>query len=88
MTKGVNITRQVKLILTLEEGAGTEKKYQIQSISGDIEANKEPNLDFKKIEKFTRDPIADAENPVLKQEQDAQVRIESRCIPFVTFHFI
>ena len=88
MTKGVNITRQVNLILTPEEGVGIEKKYQIQSISGDIEANKEPNLDVKKIEKCTGDPTADVENPVLKQEQDAHVRIESRCIPFVTFHFI
>ena len=40
MTKGVNITRQLKLILTPEEGAGIEKKSQIQSISGDIEAQK------------------------------------------------
>ena len=88
MTKGVNITRQVKLILTPEEGAVIEKKSQIQSISGDIEANKEPNLDVKNIEKCMGDPNADAENPVLKQEQYAQVRIESRCIPFVTFHFI
>ena len=47
-----------------------------------------PGLDVKKIEKSMGDPTADAENPVLKQEQDAQVRIESRCIPFVAFHFI
>ena len=40
MTKEVNITGQVKLILTLEDGAGAEKKSQIQSISGDIEAQK------------------------------------------------
>ena len=84
----MNITGQVKLILTPEEGEGTEKKSQIQSISGDIEANKEPNLDGKKIEKCTGDPTVDEEDPVLKQEQHAQVRIESRCIPFVTFHFI
>ena len=84
----MNITRQVKLILTPEEGAGTEKKSQIHSISGDIEANKDPNLDVEKIEKCMGDPTADAENPVLKQEQDAHVRIESRCIPFVTFRFI
>ena len=88
MTKEVNITRQVKLILTPEDGAGANKKSQIQSISGDIEANKEPNLDVKKIEKCTGDPTADAENPILKQEQYAQVRIEFRCIPFVTFDFI
>lgn len=36
----MNITGQVKLILTPEEGAGTEKKPQIQSISRDIEAQK------------------------------------------------
>lgn len=36
----MNITGQVRLILTPEEGAGTEKKPQIQSISGDIEAQK------------------------------------------------
>ena len=40
MKKGVNITRQVKLILTPEDGAGANKKSQIQSISGDIEAQK------------------------------------------------
>ena len=40
MTKEVNITGQVKLILTLEDGAGAENKSQIQSISGDIEAQK------------------------------------------------
>ena len=40
MTKGVNITGQVKLILTLEDGAGAEKKSQIQSFLGDIEAQK------------------------------------------------
>ena len=40
MTKEVNIIGQVKLILTLEDGAGVEKKYQIQSISVDIEAQK------------------------------------------------
>ena len=44
-----------------------------------------PGLDIKKIEKCMRDPTADVENPILKQEQDAHVRIESRCIPFVTF---
>ena len=40
MEKEVNITGQVKLILTPEDGAGAEKKSQIQSISGDIEAQK------------------------------------------------
>ena len=59
------------MIITLEEGAGTKKKSQIQSISGYIEENKEPNLDVKKIEKCMGDPTTDAENPVLKQEQDA-----------------
>ena len=40
MTKEVNIIGQVKLILTPEDGAGAVKKSQIQSISGDIEAQK------------------------------------------------
>jgi len=40
MTKVVNIAGQVRLILTAEEGAGTEKKHQIHSISGDIDAEK------------------------------------------------
>ena len=36
----MNIIGQVNLILTLEDGAGAEKKYQIQSISRDVEAQK------------------------------------------------
>ena len=47
-----------------------------------------PGLDVKKIEKCMGEPTADAENPILKQDKDAHARIESRCIPFVTFHFI
>jgi hypothetical protein len=37
-------------------------------------------LDIKKIEKCMGDPNADSENPVLKEEQDAQV--------FVSYLFI
>ena len=40
MRKGVNIIGKFKLILTPEDGAGAEKKSQIQSISGEIEAKK------------------------------------------------
>ena len=40
MTKGVNITGHVKFIITPEDGVGAENKSQIQSISGDIEAQK------------------------------------------------
>ena len=47
-----------------------------------------PSFDVNKIEKCMGDPTTYVENPVLKQEKDAQVRIDSRCIPFVTFHFI
>lgn len=34
-----------------------------------------PGIDLKKIEKCMGDPDADSENPVLKEEQDAQVSI-------------
>lgn len=32
-------------------------------------------LDLKKIEKCMGDPDADSDNPVLKEEQDAQVSV-------------
>lgn len=32
-----------------------------------------PGLDAKKIDKCMGDPNADSDNPVLKEEQDAQV---------------
>ena len=34
-----------------------------------------PGLDLSKIEKCMGDPDADADNPVLKEEQEAQVSI-------------
>lgn len=34
-------------------------------------------LDMKKIEKCMGDPNADADNPVLKEEQEAQVSISN-----------
>ena len=77
MTKRVNITGQVKLILTPEDGAGAEKKFQIQSISGDIEAHKggiaeEAGLEARlgqhqevAVESHTLDPlIGDAGNVI------------------------
>ena len=47
-----------------------EKKYNKECAENVIQSL---GLDVKKIDKCTGDPNADAENPVLKQEQDAQV---------------
>ncbi|XVE94320.1 hypothetical protein REPUB_Repub01dG0271000 [Reevesia pubescens] len=52
-----------------------EKKYNKECVDGVI---KSLGLDDKKIEKCMGDPNADADNPVLKEEQDAQVGKGSR----------
>jgi hypothetical protein len=48
-------------------------KYACDVLSG---------LDIKKIEKCMGDPAADSENPVLKEEQDAQVFV---CYEYIFF---
>ncbi|KAK5843931.1 hypothetical protein PVK06_000066 [Gossypium arboreum] len=55
-----------------------EKKYNKECADGVI---KSLGLDAKRIEKCMGDPDADMENPVLKEEQDAQLISEIR------FHF-
>ncbi|KAJ7946157.1 Vacuolar-sorting receptor 1 [Quillaja saponaria] len=52
-----------------------EKKYNKECADGVI---KSLGLDIKKIEKCMGDPADDSENPVLKEEQDAQVGKGSR----------
>lgn len=52
-----------------------EKKYNKECAENVIQSL---GLDAKKIDKCMGDPNADAENPVLKQEQDAQVGHGSR----------
>ncbi|KAK2974482.1 hypothetical protein RJ640_018647 [Escallonia rubra] len=52
-----------------------EKKYNKECADNVI---KSLGLDLKKIEKCMGDPTADADNPVLKEEQDAQVGKGSR----------
>ncbi|XP_031260251.1 vacuolar-sorting receptor 3-like [Pistacia vera] len=52
-----------------------DKKYNKECADGVI---KSLGLDSKKIEKCMGDPEADADNPVLKEEQDAQVGKGSR----------
>ncbi|KAJ0077547.1 hypothetical protein Patl1_35378 [Pistacia atlantica] len=52
-----------------------DKKYNKECADGVI---KSLGLDNKKIEKCMGDPEADADNPVLKEEQDAQVGKGSR----------
>ncbi|XVE93501.1 hypothetical protein REPUB_Repub01dG0198000 [Reevesia pubescens] len=52
-----------------------EKKYNKECADGVI---KSLGLDDKKIEKCMGDPNADSDNPVLKEEQDAQVGKGSR----------
>ncbi|XP_057782920.1 vacuolar-sorting receptor 3-like [Salvia miltiorrhiza] len=52
-----------------------EKKYNNECAEGVI---KSLGLDLKKIEKCMGDPNADSDNPVLKEEQDAQVGKGSR----------
>jgi hypothetical protein len=51
------------------------KKYNKECAENVIQSL---GLDAKKIDKCMGDPNADAENPVLKQEQDAQVGHGSR----------
>lgn len=45
-------------------------------------------LDAKKIEKCMGDPDADADNPVLKEEQDAQVIVSRGALKFNKFYHI
>ncbi|KAK6143617.1 hypothetical protein DH2020_023965 [Rehmannia glutinosa] len=52
-----------------------EKKYNKECADGVIRSL---GLDLKKIEKCMGDPEADSDNPVLKEEQDAQVGKGSR----------
>ncbi|KAL8540451.1 hypothetical protein ACS0TY_001887 [Phlomoides rotata] len=52
-----------------------EKKYNKECAEGVI---KSLGIDLKKVEKCLGDPDADSENPVLKEEQDAQVGKGSR----------
>ncbi|GFP88634.1 vacuolar-sorting receptor 3 [Phtheirospermum japonicum] len=52
-----------------------EKKYGNECAEGVI---KSLGLDLKKIEKCMGDPEADSDNPVLKEEQDAQIGKGSR----------
>ncbi|KAL3614341.1 Vacuolar-sorting receptor 3 [Castilleja foliolosa] len=52
-----------------------EKKYGKECAEGVI---KSLGLDLKKIEKCIGDPEADSDNPVLKEEQDAQIGKGSR----------
>ncbi|KAL0454310.1 UNVERIFIED_CONTAM: Vacuolar-sorting receptor 3 [Sesamum latifolium] len=52
-----------------------EKKYNKECADGVI---KSLGLDLKKIEKCMGDPDADSDNPVLKEEQDAQIGKGSR----------
>jgi hypothetical protein len=54
---------------------GKKKKYNKECAENVIQSL---GLDAKKIDKCMGDPNADAENPVLKQEQDAQVGHGSR----------
>lgn len=42
-------------------------------------------LDLKKIERCMGDPEADSDNPVLKEEQDAQVSIMNFCNSFEVY---
>ncbi|CAA3027250.1 vacuolar-sorting receptor 3-like [Olea europaea subsp. europaea] len=52
-----------------------EKKYNKECANSVIESL---GLDLKKIEKCMGDPIADSDNPVLKEEQNAQIGKGSR----------
>ncbi|KAL0376047.1 UNVERIFIED_CONTAM: Vacuolar-sorting receptor 3 [Sesamum calycinum] len=52
-----------------------EKKYNKECVKGVIRSL---GLDLKKIDKCMGDPDADSDNPVLKEEQDAQIGKGSR----------